>query len=189
MTNALESRITRQDTVDPKTLKANQLNWRTHPLAQREAMTEILNEVGWVQNVIVNERSGNIIDGHLRVDIAVEREEPTVPVSYVDLDDEQERLVLATFDSIATMATADPDQLSKLLDGIILPHGALDALLSGIIGDNSPLPAIDNSGANTDEQLEGLEFRVVIDVVSAEQQAELIERFEKEGLICHALIS
>jgi len=46
---------------------ANPNNWRVHPPAQRDAMRGALNEVGWVQRVIVNRRTGYLVDGHERV--------------------------------------------------------------------------------------------------------------------------
>lgn len=37
-------------------------NWRIHPQPQRDAMRGALNEVGWVQRVIVNARTGYLPD-------------------------------------------------------------------------------------------------------------------------------
>ena len=134
MTNSpLQSRITRHAEVDPATLVANAANWRTHPPAQRAALEAVLTEVGWVQNVIVNERTDRMIDGHLRVEVAVERGEATVPVVYVDLSEEEERTVLASLDTITSMAGVDTAQLSALLDGLVLPGSELNELLQGII--------------------------------------------------------
>ncbi len=33
----------------PEALVANPLNWRKHPKHQKVALTDLLNEVGWVQ--------------------------------------------------------------------------------------------------------------------------------------------
>lgn len=132
MTAPLQSRITRHGEADPTELIANPDNWRTHPREQVEALEAILDDVGWVQDVILNERTGRIIDGHLRVRIAVERAEPTVPVVYVDLSEEEERLVLATLDPITGMAGADPELLAKLLAEIAVPDG-LESVLQEII--------------------------------------------------------
>ncbi len=48
----------------------NPRNWRIHPLSQQDALKGILEEVGWVQQVIINKRTGNLIDGHLRCQLA-----------------------------------------------------------------------------------------------------------------------
>jgi hypothetical protein len=57
----------------PDQLFANPHNWRIHPDAQQKALTGALDQVGWVQQVIVNRRSGFVVDGHLRVSLAIER--------------------------------------------------------------------------------------------------------------------
>lgn len=62
----------------------------------------------------MNQRTGNIIDGHARVELAEARKEPTIPVVYVDLDVEEEALVLATFDPLSAMATTDKEKLNAL---------------------------------------------------------------------------
>ena len=64
------NRIVRMETVDPSTLKPNPRNWRQHPNAQRSALVEVLGGVGWVDTVMVNVNTGNIVDGHLRRDEA-----------------------------------------------------------------------------------------------------------------------
>lgn len=131
-TDVWKSRITRHDNADPAELKANPQNWRTHPSEQRAALTQMLDDVGWVQDVIVNERTGNLIDGHLRVDLAIERGESSVPVVYVDLTPEEERLVLASLDPITGMAAADPAILAGLLNDILMPADELGELLAGL---------------------------------------------------------
>ncbi len=72
------SRIVGHGDADPQTLVAHPENWRAHPRNQRRAMAGVLDHVGWVQDVIVNRRTGRILDGHLRVALALERGEATV---------------------------------------------------------------------------------------------------------------
>jgi hypothetical protein len=35
-------------------------------------MRDVLDRVGWVQSVIVNRKTGRLVDGHLRVQLAVD---------------------------------------------------------------------------------------------------------------------
>lgn len=86
-----KSRIVGEDDVDPEELLANPMNWRVHPKHQQKALEDMLNEVGWVQRVIVNQQTGHVVDGHARVTLALRREEPTIPVLYVDLSLEEEK--------------------------------------------------------------------------------------------------
>lgn len=93
---------------------ANPLNWRVHPKAQRIAMKAAFDNVGWIQQVILNKRTNRLIDGHMRVELAKERGE-SVPVIYVDLSLEEEKLALASIDPIGDMASTDKVALSKLI--------------------------------------------------------------------------
>ncbi|MBK5239519.1 MAG: hypothetical protein JJE28_10500, partial [Actinomycetales bacterium] len=95
-----QNRIIGEGEEAPDQLMANAKNWRIHPKAQQDALAGVLNEVGWVQRVIVNQRNQALIDGHLRVSLALQRNEPTIPVTYVDLDEAEEALILATLDPL-----------------------------------------------------------------------------------------
>ena len=75
---------------------------------------ESLDRVGWVQNIIVNKRTGHVIDGHARVALAL-RHEQKVQVVYVDVSEEEEKLLLSTLDPVAGLAVTDEAQLSALL--------------------------------------------------------------------------
>lgn len=116
----------------PDQLLANALNWRIHPKAQQEALSGVLDEVGWVQDIIVNQRTGNVVDGHLRASLAIGRGEKSVPVVYVDLSEAEERLILATIDPLAGMAVTDTEQLASLLGEITVTDQALTEMLAGL---------------------------------------------------------
>ena len=96
----------------------NPSNWRIHPKEQQEALEGVLSQVGWVQDVIINKHAGNLIDGHLRCQVAARNNEKTIPVVYVDLSAEEENLILASLDPIAAMAATDKTKLDDLLQGI-----------------------------------------------------------------------
>jgi hypothetical protein len=139
------NRITRYAEVDPSTLAANPKNWRRHPPNQAAALAGVLSSVGYVQSVIVNERSGNIVDGHLRVELAVDRAEPFVPVAYVDLTDDEESLILATFDPLGALASTDAATLRGLLDTLSTDDASLRSMLDGLASRSGILPAEDPS--------------------------------------------
>lgn len=132
----LRSRIVGEADVDPSDLLANPLNWRTHPKSQVDALEGLLKDVGWVQRVIVNQRTGHVVDGHARVELALRRSEPSVPVLYVDLSEREEALVLATLDPIGGLAGVDAARLDELLRDVSTGEAALQELLSKIATDN-----------------------------------------------------
>ena len=144
----------------PDQLLANPLNWRIHPKAQQDALAGALDEVGWVQEVIVNQRTGHLVDGHLRVTLALRRDESSIPVKYVDLDEREEALVLATLDPIAAQAGADAAKLDELLRGVQTGSAALQSLLSelsanaGLTPPNVEFKEYDESVENEVEYLE-----------------------------------
>jgi hypothetical protein len=67
-----------------------------------------------VKPVLVNRTTNRILDGHLRVEEAA-RAGSTVPVLYLELNEREENLVLATLDPIAELAVPDKEQLQALL--------------------------------------------------------------------------
>jgi DNA modification methylase len=113
--NGWKDRIVRMDRVAPESLTPNPRNWRKHPDAQGDALKDVLRDVGWVSQVIVNERTGFLVDGHERVELAVKEGEESVPVIYVDLSEVEEATIMATLDPIGAMARTDADALSILL--------------------------------------------------------------------------
>jgi len=83
---AWRNRIVGSGEEAPDQLVANPQNWRVHPGNQRDALRGSLATVGWVQQVLVNRRTGHVVDEHARVEEALSRNEASVPVLYVDLD-------------------------------------------------------------------------------------------------------
>lgn len=126
------NRIVGQGEEVPDQLLANPENWRTHPKAQREALRGSLTEVGWVQQVIVNRTTGHLVDGHARVEEAISAGASTVPVLYVELTPEEERLVLASLDPIGAMAQADATKLEELLASLNASTPGLQVLLDSL---------------------------------------------------------
>jgi DNA modification methylase len=133
------NRIVGSGTEAPEHLAANPANWRVHPRHQRDALAGSLDTVGWVAQVIVNRQSGYVIDGHARVALALARKEASVPVLYVDLSPDEERLVLATFDPIGALAGADGERLSALLAEVAVDDAGLRALLDELAA-SAPRP-------------------------------------------------
>ncbi len=131
---AWRNRITGSGLEDPSQLLANPANWRTHPAAQRNALRGSLDVVGWVAQVMVNTVTGHVVDGHARVEEALSRREPTVPVLYVELSPEEEALVLATLDPIGAMADRDGAKLEALLAEVSVDDAGLRRLLADLRG-------------------------------------------------------
>ncbi|HOW70072.1 MAG TPA: ParB N-terminal domain-containing protein [Phycisphaerae bacterium] len=118
--------------VDPSTLAAHPQNWRVHPQHQNEAMLGVMREVGWIDPVTVNKNTGVVVDGHMRVALAIRNGIDKVPVVYVDLTEDEERKALITFNTVSDMGKTDPDMLSDLLDGVDWQDAAAGELADAI---------------------------------------------------------
>ena len=99
----------------PDQLLANPHNHRTHPKRQQDALSGSLDTLGYIQTVIVNKSTGHIVDGHLRVTMALREGQSIIPVTYVDLTPEEEAQALLSLDPIAAMAATDADKVDELL--------------------------------------------------------------------------
>lgn len=124
-----KNRIVGSGEEAPDQLMANPLNWRTHPKFQQDALQDVLEQVGVVQQVIVNRVTGHLVDGHLRVSLAMRNGAGAIPVTYVELTEEEERKILATFDPFAMMATTDAEKLGELLAEVGETEGTLGDML------------------------------------------------------------
>lgn len=117
-------------------LKAHPQNWRKHPPAQREALDAVMSDVGVVDVVRFNERTGHLFDGHLRQDLYGADPDAQVIVLVVDLDENEEAQVLATFDPITAMAQVDKAALTSLLRQVEGVQESTAQLLDRIARDN-----------------------------------------------------
>jgi hypothetical protein len=132
ITGLFQNRIVGHGEEAPDQLLANPFNARRHPGAQRDVMGSILRELGWLDEVLVNKRSGHVLDGHMRIEIAIRESEPFVPTRYVELDDAEEKLALAVFDRVGSMATYDADTLDQVLAEIATEDQAIQSLLDSL---------------------------------------------------------
>lgn len=179
------NRITGHGEADPEQLMANPLNWRIHPSFQQKAVQEVIEDVGWVSDVLVNENTGNIIDGHLRVMIAMKNNQPTVPVRYTDLTEEEERKILATLDPLAELAVTDQVKLDELLQDIgEIGDGSLNDLLASL-GSES-WQTSDAFGEPDLSEFEGVDdvqvkYRVVVEDLDYEEADGLLQELRQKG--------
>lgn len=79
-------------------------------------MKSIMTQVGWAGAILFNERTGRIIDGHMRQELS--DPDQLVPVLVGDWSEEQEQLILMSHDPIASLAEIEANQLKQLLASI-----------------------------------------------------------------------
>jgi ParB-like chromosome segregation protein Spo0J len=92
-----------------------------------EKLRRSIEEFGYVEPIVWNERTGSMVGGHQRFKILKERGDTEVVVSVVDLDDQQERLLNLALNKVS--GRWDDVALARLLDEL-QAEGA-DIVLSG----------------------------------------------------------
>ncbi|NJK32270.1 MAG: hypothetical protein HC927_07600 [Deltaproteobacteria bacterium] len=130
--------------ADPRTLAAHPDNPRIHPAGQSASLRATIGHIGVIKEVIVNQRTGRLLNGHLRVQLAIEEGIEALPTKYVDLDEQEERLLLALFDHLAEMADVDHSRLTVLLDDLPAQEGRLQALIAEIRTEYAPRELLDD---------------------------------------------
>lgn len=141
---------------------------------------------GWRQPVVVD-KDGVIVIGHLRRAAGRSLALTTVPV-HVARDLTAAQIKALRLADNRTNQEADWDMELLASEFTALKELDFDLSLTGfdakdwrVSGEEKPL---DSSAAVGD-----LQFRIVVGCDSEQHQAELLQRFETEGLTCQALIS
>lgn len=141
--DGLKNRIVRWGEQRAVDFLSNPSNWRIHPSAQRGVLRDVLSDIGWVTGVIVNKTTGHVIDGHARIEEALKLgDEVLVPFVEVELSEDEEKVILATFDPIGAMAAVDKEQLDALLRDVNTSSASIQAMLSELASKNGigPVP-------------------------------------------------
>lgn len=128
----IRDRIKELRRVKASELIPNPKNWRTHPVAQQDALKGILAEVGFAGAVLARELDDGslmLIDGHMRAETTNDQE---IPVLILDVDEAESDKLLATFDPIAAMAESDPQALDALLRNVNTGSEALQKMLADL---------------------------------------------------------
>jgi hypothetical protein len=152
----LRNRIVGHGEEDPAKLKVNPDQWKRHDKDQGEPLEALLEKVGWVQSVIKNLTTGNLVDGHYRVELAKQRGEKKIPVVYVKLSLKEEKLVLALLDPLTGLAKIDEIHLEKLLRQLEPENVALEAMVAKMEADLG-------LGGNGAGELDGASAEVILD--------------------------
>jgi len=130
--------------VDPRSLTTNPKNWRIHGAAQREALRGSIHELGYGDPVELMDGTDLILDGHLRVDLAIQEGQETITVVDMALYTESEAdQYLLTKDPIAAMANADKERLDTLMRENSTSEAAVQAMLAAMAEREGITPPFD----------------------------------------------
>lgn len=116
-----DNRIKEHILVKKSDIRPNPQNWRLHPQSQLDGLTAIMEDVGFVDELLVvpdpdKKAKYLMVDGEARW--TLHEAEDEIPVSVLDLDNEEIKKILATIDPISGLAGNDPQKLEGLLKEI-----------------------------------------------------------------------
>jgi len=139
----VRDRIVELRRVSARDLAPSPKNWRKHPKPQRDAMRGLLAEIGYAGALLARQTDAGLmlIDGHLRAELTSDQE---VPVLILDVDEREADLILATYDPIGAMATANAADLDALLRDVDPGSEALQALLVDVAERSGVVPPAAN---------------------------------------------
>lgn len=169
-------------------LRPHPNNWRTHPVAQRDALRGVLAEIGYAGALVARELPDGtleLIDGHLRAETTPEAE---VPVLVVDLDDAEAAKLLAVLDPLGAMAETNQDALAELVSRVETQSDAVRQLLDEMTHGRQVAELPKPPEAMPPEVDVPEAFQVVVECDDEDQQRSLVERLEAEGYKCRLLV-
>ena len=106
--------------MDPRVLTPNNKNPRKHPKRQKDAYRAFVATLSDSNKVLAfpiwNKRTGNLVDGHMRTEIAIEDGETAILVRVIDCSPEEESRILQYFDTVGDLANIDRDAYRTLLE-------------------------------------------------------------------------
>ena len=178
----IRDRIKELRRVPASELLPNPKNWRTHPVAQQDALRGVLAEVGYADALIARETPEGLmlIDGHLRAETTPDA---TVPVLVLDIDEAESDLMLATLDPLAAMAGQDEERLSELLSTVTSDNDTVNVLLQTLANGYEPLTLLE-----PDPPDEGFDADGAMDDVEAEDYVPFSERGQVWALGDHRIV-
>lgn len=182
----IKDRIKEFKRIPVNKLVDNPKNWRLHSDAQKSALQSMMEEVGNVGAVIVRPIKGGkymLVDGHLRKDLA--DSEGMIAAIVTDLKEDEADKVLATYDPIGDLATADQEKLGELLRSIDADSDGMSELLESIADDN--LSPEEDDEKELDEIDVKPSYSVVVTCSDEEEQQKVYDFVQEKGYSCRVL--
>lgn len=184
----IRDRVKELRRVPASQLKPSPKNWRMHPKEQADALRGLLADVGFAGAAFARELedgSLELIDGHLQAETTGDQ---PIPVLVLDVTAEEANKLLATFDPIGAMATADAAKLEALLNEVTSSNDAVNQLLADVAR-NSGIATAENESQPAGQETIPEKYQILIEFDSELTQAQWLEKLTTEGLACRSLIS
>ena len=172
----LKNRIVEHVKVRAKDIVPHELNYRTHPKEQKEALKKLYEEIGFARSLLAYRLSDGrlkLIDGHLRQNVTPDEE---VDVEVLDVNDEEAKKLLLAIDPLAQLAGTDQEVLAKLSESIEEESEAISLLWQALAKEN-PKANPRNSQSELAEK-----YAVVAYCKNEKEQTILWRELKKRGI-------
>jgi hypothetical protein len=186
MSTPVRNRIKAHRRVRAGDLIPHELNFRLHPEMQRAALQALYAEVGFARSLLAYELPDGrlkLLDGHLRRDLDPNME---VEVEILDVNDAEARALLLSIDPLAALAETQEQLHNRLRE--LTPTASPDLQAAWEATVNPELEALTTPQWPGPQSIPE-QYLVLVTCRDEKQQAELLERFHREGLECKALLS
>jgi len=140
----IKNRIKEYKLIPKEKIQDNPKNWRIHPENQKMYLKEVLEEVGFVNAVLVREIQNDLyelIDGHLRKDLL----DDEIPCLVLDVNEEEANILLTTVDPITELHGTHNDNLKELIESIEIENDSINDFLESIIQTDKKVEQVINN--------------------------------------------
>ena len=184
----IRDRVKELRRVKASELRPSPFNWRSHSTEQLDALRGILAEVGFAGASLARELENGsleLIDGHARAEVSGDA---IIPVLVLNVTEDEAKKILATFDPIGAMATADVEKLEALLQEVSSSNDAVNALLESVARD-AGIATVEDEPQPAGQETIPEKYQILIEFEDEQTQATWLEKLTTEGLTCRSLIS
>lgn len=174
--------------VDLSTLKFASYNPRKMSERAMGGLKKSIDRFGLVQPIVVNQKTGNVVGGHQRIEALKQLGHDSAQIVLVELDDTEEKALNIALNSQAIEGEFDVEKLKPLLDELSCYSSELFSELK--FDDLEKMLGLVEKENNYFKEIEEIDvrFRVIVECLNEKHQLDLLEKFKKEGLECSALM-
>jgi hypothetical protein len=186
MASGIRNRIKGHRRVRAGDLVPHEWNYRLHPDGQKDALRALYQEVGFARSLLAYELPDGrlkLIDGHLRREIDPDME---VEVEILDVTEAEARELLLSIDPLVGLGQMQEQLYERLRQTTPARQPELEALWEEAARRSVEKLERDRKRV---EQAIPEQYLVLVTCRDEQQQVELLERFQGEGLECKALLS
>jgi hypothetical protein len=182
--HTMKNRIKDHRRVRAGDLVPHELNPRVHSDVQRAALYALYDEIGFARSLLAYELPDGrlkLIDGHLRRELTPDE---MLDVEVLDVSDGEARALLLAIDPLAQLAGYNSGLLEELRQRTEKDSAAVKSLWQAL--QESDRLARDKLRRSGKRSVPAPRFFVLIPCADEEEQRQLLERFQQEGLKCEA---